>query len=80
MSMSSAKIFAVCLQASGFQSQTSEYTFECCRKQLGRYSISLPYSSPGVDFVAFFLYLDYHRTVGVDILQEFDVIIFSPCS
>ena len=37
------EIFAVYLQASGFPSQSSEYTFYCCRKQLGRYGISLSY-------------------------------------
>ena len=39
------KIFAVYLQTSGFPSQWLEYVFECCRKQLGRYGISLSYSS-----------------------------------
>ena len=56
--MSSAKmtkIFAVYLQAFGFQSQSSEYAFGCCHKQLGQYGISLSYSSPGVDLVAFFV-------------------------
>ena len=43
------KIFAVYRQASG---QSSEYAFECCREQLGRYSISLSYTSPYVDRVA----------------------------
>ena len=42
------KIFAVYLQASGFPSQSSEYAFECCREQLGRYGIS-----PDVDLAAF---------------------------
>ena len=49
------KIFAVYLQASGFTSQSSEYAFECCGKQLGRYDISLSYSSPNVDHVAYFV-------------------------
>ena len=70
------KIFAVCLQASGFPSQSSEYVFECCREHLGRYGISLSYSSPDVDLVAFFV--DCHRAVGVDFHQEFDVHIFYP--
>ena len=30
-------------------------SFECCREQLGRYDISLSYSSPDVDLVAFFV-------------------------
>ena len=49
------KIFAVYIQASGFPSQSSEYALECCREQLGRYGISLSYSTPGVDLVAFFV-------------------------
>ena len=49
------KIFNMYLQASGFPSQSSEYAFECCREQLGRYGISLSYSSPDVDLVAFFV-------------------------
>ncbi|KAK2170755.1 hypothetical protein NP493_1143g01021 [Ridgeia piscesae] len=49
------KIDAIYLQASGFPSQSSEYAFECCREDIGRYSISLSYSSPGVDLVAFFV-------------------------
>ena len=49
------KIFTVYLQVSGFPSQSSEYTFECCRKQFGRYGISLSYSSPDVGLVAFFV-------------------------
>ncbi|KAK2159137.1 hypothetical protein NP493_1744g00066 [Ridgeia piscesae] len=40
------KIFAVYLQASGFQSQSSKYAFECCREQLGIYGISLSNYSP----------------------------------
>ena len=73
------KIFALYLQASGFPTQSSEYAFEWCRKQLGRYGISLSYSSPDVDLVTFFVYVDYcHRTVGVHFLQEFDVHIFYP--
>ena len=59
-------------------SQSSEYAFGSCRKQLGRDSISLTYSSPDVDIVAFFVYVDCHRAVGVDFLQEFDVHIFYP--
>ena len=47
------KIFAVCLQASGFPSQSSEYAFDCCRKQLERYCISLSHSSRDVELVAF---------------------------
>ena len=35
------KIFAIYLQASGFPSQSSEYPFECCREQLGRYAICM---------------------------------------
>ena len=42
-------------------------------KQLGRYDISLSYSSPDVGRVAFFVYVDCHRAVGVDFLHEFDV-------
>ena len=72
------KIFAVYLQASGFPSQTWEYAFECCRKKLGRYGISLWYSSPEVDLVAFSVHVDCHRTLGVDFLQEFDVHIIYP--
>ena len=49
------KIFAVYLKASVFPSQSSEYAFECSRKQLGRYGIFLSYSSPGIDRVAFFM-------------------------
>ena len=67
-------IFAVYLQASGFLILSSEYAFECCGKQLGRCDISLSYSSPDVDFV------DSHRAIGVDFLQEFDVHIFYPLS
>ena len=67
------KIFAVYLQASGLPSLSSEYAFECCREQLRRYGISLSYSSPDVDLVAFFVYMDCHRDVRVDFLQEFDV-------
>ena len=70
------KLFAVYLKTSGFPSQSSDYAFECCREQLGRYGISLSYTSPGVDLVAFFVYVDCHRTVGVDFLQEFEVHIF----
>ena len=69
-------IFAVYFQASGFPSQSSEYSFECCYKQLGRYGIALSYPSPDVDLVAFFMYVDCHRAVGVYILQEFDIHIF----
>ena len=54
------------------------YAFECCRKQLLRYSISLPYSSPDVNLIAFFLEVDCHRTVGIDIIQKFDVHLFYP--
>ena len=72
------KIFAVYLRASCFSNQSSEYAFECYRKQLGRYGISLSYSSPDVDHVAFFIYVDSHRAVGADFLQEFDVHIFYP--
>ena len=50
----------------------------CCREQLGRYGISLSYSSPDVDLVAFFVYVDCHRAVGVDFLHKFDVHIFYP--
>ena len=49
------KIFAVHLQASDFPSQSLEYAFEFCRKQLGRYGIPLPYTSHDVDLVAFFV-------------------------
>ena len=49
------KIFAAYLQTSGFQSQSLEYALECCREQLGRYGISLLYTSPDVDLVAFFV-------------------------
>ena len=48
-------LFAVYIQASGFPSQSSEYAFECCREQLGRYGISLSYTSPDVDIVASFV-------------------------
>ena len=47
------KIFTVYLQAAGFPNQLSEYAFGCCREQIGRYGISLSYSSPGVDLVTF---------------------------
>ena len=70
------KIFAVYLQASGFPSQSSEYVFECCREQLRRYGILLSYSSPDVDRVALFVWVNCHGAVGVDFLQEFDVHIF----
>ena len=63
MSMSSAKIFAVYLQASGFPSQSSEYAYECCSKQLGQYGISLSYSSPGVD-----LLLSFCRWIVIELL------------
>ena len=72
------KIFPVCFQASGFPSQSSEYAFECYHKQLGRHGIFLSYSSPDVDLVAFVLWVNCHRGVGVDILQEFDVHNISP--
>ena len=36
----------------------------------------MPYSSPDVGLVAFFVYVDCHRGVGVDFLQVFDVHIF----
>ena len=72
------KIFAVNLQASGFPCQSSEYTFDCCREQPVRYGISLSYTFPGVDFVAFFVYVDCHRAVCVDFLQVFDVYISYP--
>ena len=42
-------IFAVYLQPSGFPSQSSEYAFECYRKQPERNGISLSYSSVDVD-------------------------------
>ena len=45
------KIFAVNRQASGFPSQSSEYAFECCRKEFGRFGISLSYSSPDIDLL-----------------------------
>ena len=48
-------IFAVYPQASGFPSQSSVYVFECCRKQIGLYEISLPYSSDYVNLAAFFV-------------------------
>ena len=70
------KIFAVYLQTSGFPSQSSEYVFECCLEQLGRYCISLSYTSPGVDLVAFFVHVDCHRAVGVNFVQKFDAHIF----
>ena len=54
-----SKIFAVYFQASGFPSQSSEYTFGCCDKQFVRYGISLSYFSPGVDLVAFFVSSSY---------------------
>ena len=47
-----SKIFANYLQASVSPSQSSEYAFECCREQFGRYGISLSYTSPDVDLVA----------------------------
>ena len=72
------KIFAVYFQTSGFPNQSLEYAFECCRKQLGRYGISLSYSSPYADRVAFVVYVDCHRAVGVDFLYEFDVHILHP--
>ena len=50
------KIFAVYFQVSGFPSQPSEYAFECCREQLGRYGIDLPVVLLGdFDLVAFFV-------------------------
>ena len=49
------KTSAVYLQASGVPSQSSYYAFECCREQLGRYGVSLSYSSTDVDLVAFFI-------------------------
>ena len=49
------KIFTVYLQACGFPSQSSDCAFECCGEQFGRYGISLSYSSPDVDLVAFFV-------------------------
>ena len=51
------KIFAIYPQASGFPSLSSEYAFECCRKQRGRYGTSLSYISPDVDLVAFFYFV-----------------------
>ncbi|KAK2157159.1 hypothetical protein NP493_1900g00008 [Ridgeia piscesae] len=65
------KIFAISLQAFGFPSQSSEYAFECCREQLGRYGVSLSYTYPGGD-VALIVYVDCFRAVGVDFLQEFE--------
>jgi len=65
-------IFSVYHQASGFPSQP----FECFLKQLGRYGVSLLYSSPDVDLVAFFVYVDCHRAVCVDVFHEFDVYVF----
>ena len=70
------KIFAVYLQASGFPSLSSEYALKYYRKQLGQCDISLSYSSPDVDLVAFFVYVDCHRAVCVYFLQEFDVHMF----
>ena len=58
------EIFAVFHKASGFLSQSSEYAFECCRKQLGRYG-------PVVDRVAFFTCVHCHRpysSPGVDLV------------
>ena len=49
------QIYAVYYQAANFPSHSSEYGFECCREQLGRYGISLSYSSLTVDLVAFFV-------------------------
>ena len=69
-------IFAVYLQVSAFRSQSSEYCYECCHKLFGRYCISLSYSTPGVDLIAFFVPVDCPRAVGVDFLREFDVHIF----
>ena len=65
------KIFAVYLQASNFPSQPSEYAFEGGCKQFGRYGLSLSYSSPCVDLLAFFVYVDCHRAAGEDFLEEF---------
>ena len=45
------KIFVVYLQSSGIPSQSSEYGFEYCREQLGRYGISLSYTTPDVGVV-----------------------------
>ena len=53
------KIFGVCHQAVGLPSQSSEYTFECCHKLLGRYGISLSNSSPGIDLFLLFVYVDW---------------------
>ena len=64
------KIFAVYIQV--FPNQSSEYAFECCRNQLERYGISLSYASLGFDLVAFFVYVDCQRAVGVDFVQKFD--------
>ena len=48
--------------------------------KLAGYDISLSNSSPDVDLVAFIVYADCHRAVGVDVFQEFDVHIFNPRS
>ena len=37
------------------------------------YGVSLLYSSPDVDFVAFCVWVDCQRAGGVDFLQDFDV-------
>ena len=71
-------IFAFYLQVSGFPSLPSKYAFECYREQLGQYDISLSYTSPDVDLVAFFVTCDCHRVVCVDFLQEFDIHVYSP--
>ena len=73
------KIFAVYFQIYGLRGQSSEYAFECCREQPGRYDISMSYSSPDVDIVASVVQMDCHRAVCVDFVycfQCFDVYIF----
>ena len=40
-------------QGSRFPNNFSEYVFERCRKQLGRYGVSVSCPSPKVDLVAF---------------------------
>ena len=48
------KIFAVYLQASGFPISRRKM-ISSAAEQIGRHGISLSYSSPDVDFVAFFV-------------------------
>ena len=50
-----SKMFAIYRHTSGFPSKSSEYAFQCCRKQLWRYGNSLLCSTPGVDLFTYFI-------------------------